>query len=111
MAASSEVVVVADVLAADGKADEVTAAFRACLEKTHEEDGCLSYALHVDNANPNHLVNIERWRSQEELDAHMATPYVAALYEVAGQPGMLAQAPTVTMCTSLGLGQAGKGNL
>lgn len=111
MADDSEIIGVIDVLAADGKADEVIAAFRTCLEQTHAEAGRLTYALHVDTANPNHLVNIERWRSQADVDAHLQQPYVAALFEVAGTPGMLAQPPALTFCSPLGLGDAGRGRL
>ena len=70
----SDVVGVVHVRAAEGKAEEVIAAFTTCIEKTHEEEGCLLYALHRDNADPHHLVLLERWRSQEDLDAHFATP-------------------------------------
>lgn len=108
---STEIIGVVDILAADGHADEVAEAFAACIERTHEEDGCLTYALHRDNANPNHFVHIERWRSQADLDAHMEQPYVADLFAVAGRPGVLAQPPSLTFATSLSLGDPAKGNL
>ena len=107
----SEVTGVVHVRAAEGKADEVVAAFAACIEKTHEEEGCLAYALHQDAQDPSHLILIERWRSQEDLDAHMTKPYVADLFAVAGTPGMLAAAPDLTFARGLGLGRAGKGAL
>ncbi len=86
-------------------------AFQACIDKTHEEEGCLLYALHRDNADPNHFVHLERWRSQADLDAHMTKPYVADLFAVAGKEGVLAAPPSLTFATGLGFGLAGKGSL
>ena len=107
----SEIVGVVDVRAAEGRADAVLAAFEACTVQTHEEPGCLLYALHRDNADPHHFVLVERWRSQEDVDAHFATPHVAALLAFAAEPGNLAQPPQLTFTTGLGLGTPGKGRL
>lgn len=107
----AEVIGVVDVVTAEGKADQVIAAVEVCVAKTHAEEGCIAYALHRDNADPNHLVLVERWRSQEDLDAHLQSEHVADLFTVAGTPGMLAAAPTLTFTTSLGLGDPAKGNL
>ena len=107
----AEVIGVVHVRAAQGKVDEVVAAFTTCIERTHEEEGCLTYALHRDNADPDHLVLIERWRSQEDLDAHMTKPYVADLFAVAGTPGMLASAPELAFLSPLPAGQGAKGAL
>ena len=107
----SEIVGVVDVRAAEGRADAVLAAFQACTTATHEEPGCLLYALHRDNADPHHFVLVERWRSQEDVDAHFATPHVAALLAFAAEPGNLAQPPQLTFTTGLGLGAPGKGSL
>jgi quinol monooxygenase YgiN len=107
----SEVLGVVHVRAAEGRADEVVAAFTTCIEQTHAEEGCLAYALHRDNADPNHLVLVERWRSQGDLDAHMTQPYVADLFAVAGTPGMLAAAPELSFVSPLGVGDAVKGSL
>ena len=106
-----ELVGVVHVRAAEGKVDEVVAAFTACIEQTHQEEGCLAYALHRDAGDPNHLVLVERWRSQEDLDAHMTQPYVADLFAVAGTPGMLAAAPELAFLEPLGLGEPAKGTL
>lgn len=107
----TEVIGIVDIVAADGKADEVVAAFEECIRQTHQEEGCLTYALHRDAANPNHFVHLERWRSQADLDEHMTKPYVAALFAVAGAPGVLAQPPQLTFASSLGLGDPAKGSL
>ncbi len=107
----SELVVVVDIQAAEGRADDVVAAFEPCIVKTHEEEGCLAYALHRDVADPNHLVHLERWRSKADMDAHMKQPYLAELFAAMGAPGLLAAAPKLSTVTSMGLGAPAKGSL
>lgn len=107
----SEIIGIVDVRAADGRADAVVAAFEACTARTHEEEGCLLYALHRDAADPHHFVLVERWRSQDDLDAHFAQPHTLALLDFAGQPGNLAQPPQLTFTTPLELGAPDKGSL
>jgi quinol monooxygenase YgiN len=107
----AEIVGIVHIRAAQDKVDEVVAAFTTCIEKTHEEEGCLAYALHRDSTDPAHLILIERWRSQQDMDAHMTKPYIADLFEVVGQPGMLAGAPELTFATPMGVGTAEKGSL
>jgi quinol monooxygenase YgiN len=69
------------------------------------------YALHRDAQDPDHLVLVERWRSQADLDEHMTKPYVADLFAVAGTPGMLAGAPSLSFLQPLGVGDPAKGSL
>ena len=107
----AEVVAVVDIRVAEGRSDATVAALEACVVKTHEEPGCLVYAVHRDEADPLHLVVVERWRSQEDLDAHLATPHVADLFAFAGEPGNLAAPPQLTFARPLGLGQPGKSSL
>lgn len=106
-----EIVMVVDIVAADGKADELVEVFSRCIAATHEEPACITYALHRDSADPNHFVHIERWTSQELLDEHMAKPYVGELFAWAGTPGNLAKAPVLTATTGLGIGDPAKGSL
>ena len=74
-----------------GKADkreEITAALTKAAVATREEEGCLSYAFHVDLENVDHYVSVETWKDQEAVDAHFATPHIAELFELA--PELLA---------------------
>lgn len=107
----SEVVLVVDVKAAPGRGDAVVAAFEKASIETHKEDGCIAYALHRDNADPEHFVHIERWTTQAELDTHMTLPHTAELFAFAGTPGNLAAAPVLTFTTGLGLADPVKGRL
>ena len=75
----SEVVVVGSFKAQPGKEDEGLEAFKALVEPTHAEDGCILYALHQGSDDPARLTFIERWASREALDAHLKTPHVAAV--------------------------------
>ncbi len=54
---------------------------------------------------------VERWRSQEDLDAHMALPHTGALFAFAGAEGNLARPPQLSVLTALGLGTPAKGSL
>ena len=107
----SEIVGVVDVRAAEGRADAVVAAFEACTIRTQEEPGCLLYALHRDTADPDHFVHVERYRSQAELDHHLAQPYTKAVFAWAGTPGNLARTPQLTFLQGLGIGAPDKGSL
>ncbi len=107
----SEVVVVVDVVAAEGRGDAVVEAFEAVTGPTHAEQGCLLYALHRDTADPHHFVLVERWRSQEDLDAHMALPHTGELFAFAGTEGNLARPPQLSVMAGLGLGTPAKGSL
>lgn len=107
----AEVIGVVDIAVAEGRADAAIAALEACAVKTHEEPGCLAYAVHRDDADPQHFILVERWRAQEDLDAHMELPHVADLFAFAGAPGNLSAPPKLSYLSSLGLGQPGKGSL
>jgi quinol monooxygenase YgiN len=51
---------------------------RALIEATRTESGCLDYAFAEDVTDPGLLHIREIWRDQEALDAHRATPHMAA---------------------------------
>ena len=61
----SEVVVVGSFIAQPGKEAEGAEAFRALVEPTHDEDGCILYALHHGTDDPRRLAFVERWSSRE----------------------------------------------
>lgn len=75
------------------------------IEGTHGEEGCLTYALHRDKADPNRFVIVERWRSQEDLDAHFSQPHMAVM---AGLADSLAGPPAVVFCEPLPHGEPAK---
>jgi quinol monooxygenase YgiN len=105
----SEVVVVASLAIKEGKADEAIAGFTPVIEQTHGEPGCISYALHRDNNDPNTLVLVERWKSQEDLDAHFTQPYMAEMGSLAAE--VLAEPPRIVFCSPVPTGDPVKGTL
>ncbi len=107
----SEVVGVVHLRPAEGKADEVIAALSTAIEQTHAEEGCLAYALHRDLQDPNHLVLVERWRSQADLDEHMTKPYIAELFTFMSGPDLFADAPSLAFVQSVPVGDPAKGAL
>ena len=50
---------------------------RLCLEhveRSRQEPGCISHAVHVDAEDPNRLVFFEEWETMEALQAHFQVP-------------------------------------
>jgi quinol monooxygenase YgiN len=66
---------------------ESSAAVREALttlaEATRGEEGCVAYDLFESASAPGTFVTVERWRDAASLDAHMATPHVAAAFAAA----------------------------
>ncbi len=93
----------------DGRVDDAIAALTETIVPTHDEAGCLNYALHQDNADKNTLVLVERWTSQVALESHMQQPYVAALGAKAAD--LLDGPPQMHFCTPIPVGDPMKGAL
>jgi quinol monooxygenase YgiN len=87
----SEIVVVGSFTAQPGKEAEAAEAFKALMEPTHGEEGCILYALHQGVDDPRRLAFVERWASREALDAHLASPHIqdvlARVAELFGDSG------------------------
>ena len=79
----SEVVVAAAFKVKPGREAEAEEALREVTRATHEEDGCLTYALHRGLDEPGRFVILERWRARADLDAHLQTPHVQRLASMA----------------------------
>ncbi|MDO9354798.1 MAG: putative quinol monooxygenase [Solirubrobacteraceae bacterium] len=89
----SDLNVVALLTAKPGSEDVVSGALTKLAAATREEEGCVSYELLVSQADPSTFITIERWRSQDDLDAHMQTPHIAEALAAAGPH--LAAAPAI----------------
>jgi quinol monooxygenase YgiN len=70
------------------KRDEAIAAVTACMEATRAEEGCERYVFSGDLADPGRLHVAEQWASQEAIDAHNASPHLAALLGAMGGFGV-----------------------
>ena len=57
------------------------------VERSRDEPGCLSHAVHIDCENPLRLVFVEQWADRAALLAHFAVPasreFVRALQPLA----------------------------
>ncbi|MFG1605986.1 putative quinol monooxygenase [Actinoplanes sp. NPDC049265] len=71
----------------------LTAAARMS-EASRAEPGCLSYHCAQDVGDPNTLVLVEEWASDEALQAHLGSPAFAAFVETI-RPAV-AESPTIT---------------
>jgi quinol monooxygenase YgiN len=105
MEGSEEVVVVATMRVLPGHVDRLVERFGEIVAATHREEGCLTYSLHRDRSDPLRFVLIERWRSQEDLDAHFQQPHMQA---VAGLADGLAGPPEVILCGPVPQGDPAK---
>ena len=74
------VTIIATLTARPETREELQVLLAAQVAPTRAEAGCLSYDFHADAADPCTFVFYENWRSQGDLDAHMATPHLAPLF-------------------------------
>lgn len=70
--------VVAVIAARPGCAGEVEGWLRGLVEPSRKDPGCLRYDLHRSLDEEGVFVFYETWESRELLDAHLATPHLAA---------------------------------
>ena len=75
-------------------------ALRALVPPTREEEGCLAYELFESGSAPGVFVTQERWRGQDDLDAHLQTAHVAQAFAAAGES--LATAPDIHPLIAVG---------
>ena len=75
----AHVTIIGTVTAKPETRDELQALLSAQVALTRAEPGCLNYDFHCDAADPCCFVFYENWRTQADLDAHMAMPHLAPL--------------------------------
>jgi quinol monooxygenase YgiN len=73
--------VIAIFVARPGFEEKLEQLFRSVVDTTLREEGCICYQLNRDLANPRRFVFIEEWRSQADLDRHLAAPHMQPLSE------------------------------
>ncbi len=105
-----EVIVVGAFKANAGKEEEeALEAFDALVEPAHGEEGCVLNALHRGTDDPARFAFIERWASRELLDAHLASPHVAAALERADE--LWGENGEITVYEPVPAGKPEKGSL
>ena len=90
-----------------GTGDQLEAALRELAAATHGEEGCILYSLQRGVAEPDTFVTVEKWRSQEDLDAHMQSPHIAAALGAATD--LLAKEIVIVPTNVLEVGDPAKG--
>ncbi|AWW74246.1 antibiotic biosynthesis monooxygenase [Erythrobacter sp. KY5] len=71
-------IVLAEATLGDGALDAGHDAFRAMIEASREEDGCLGYSYAVDILDASIFVIVEKWVDDAALAYHFQTPHMAA---------------------------------
>jgi quinol monooxygenase YgiN len=67
-----------------GEIDRLRGEMESLIRATRAEDGCQLYAFARDVLVPDVLHIAERWRDQAAIDAHFATPHMAAFGALLG---------------------------
>lgn len=80
-----EVTVIATIHPKPGHTDALIRKMQANVRNVHEEDGCLHYTYHRGIDDPDAVVVIERWESEEHLAAHAAAPHMKAFGALAAE--------------------------
>jgi quinol monooxygenase YgiN len=89
----SDLNVVAVLKAKPGTEGAIRDALASLIEPTRAEPGNVSYDLYESAAESGTFITIEKWRSQEDMNAHMQTPHIAAALGAAA--GHLDEAPAI----------------
>ncbi len=79
----------------EGETDRVISLFEELMPKVREEEGTLSYAVCRNQADPNTIFVLERYRDKDALQAHGSTPYFKEFSKKLGQH--LAGKPELTV--------------
>ena len=80
------VTIVAKITAKNDAVEAVKAELLKMVAPTRQEEGCMEYRLHQDNADPAVFVFCENWKNQACLEQHMNSrhfqAYVAAVADL-----------------------------
>ena len=87
--AENKVTVVASFKAKPGMEGTVREAIEAVIAPTRAEPGCINYDLHQSTEDPSLYMLYENWVSKNDLDEHLAMPYLKDL--IAKANDMLAE--------------------
>ncbi len=76
----AHVTIIGTVTAKPETRDDLQGLLAAQVAPTRAEPGCINYDFHVDAADPCCFVFYENWRTQADLDAHLAMPHLVPLF-------------------------------
>ncbi len=75
---NEKITVVAYVEAKPEHVDTVKSELIKLVEPTRQEEGCIQYDLHQDQANENVFIFVENWESKALLQQHLASEHIAS---------------------------------
>ena len=78
---SSRIQLIATIKVKAGKETETDLLLRSLLKPTHQEAGCIRYALHRSLQDMRTYYFIEEWRSQEDLQKHLNSHHITAVMQ------------------------------
>ena len=93
--AEKKITVVARIKAKAGMEKKVKQELLSMVGPTRKEAGCINYDLHQSPENKGLFMFYENWRSQKDLDDHLATPHFKAFMGKGKE--LLAEASEVTL--------------
>lgn len=88
--------------AKSGQEEIVLDELSALLDPTRQEDGCIQYDLHRSMDDPGVFVFYESWKSQKDLEQHLAMPYLQALLGKVDE--LFDEAPQIDLLEKLNCG-------
>jgi len=78
------IIVAVEVHVKEGAAERAKEAIAKMETATRAEEGCITYAFSLDLSDPTTIRVIERWRSLDDIKAHMASPHMAEFNQAMG---------------------------
>ncbi|MGW4444745.1 putative quinol monooxygenase [Streptomyces sp. NPDC004682] len=102
-------VIVAHLIAKPGQEDLVEKVLREAVPDVHAEPGCSRYSLHKKQGTEGHFVMVEKWESEQDLQAHRKGAAMAKVGKALADA--LDGAPDVVVLDALPAGVPDKGSL
>lgn len=78
------IIVTVEVIVDPANVAKVQDAITAMETETRKEEGCETYAFSVDVSDPGKIRVTEKWRSMDDIKAHMASPHMAEFNKAMG---------------------------
>ncbi|MDO9409795.1 putative quinol monooxygenase [Patulibacter sp.] len=95
-------VVIAHIRAKEGQEAAVEEALSALVLASHDEEGCIAYALHRNVEDPRDFSTVEQWASPEAIGAHFETDHLKAVLARAEE--LLDGAPDIRTYSAIPVG-------
>ena len=92
---SPQVIVTALFRSQPGRENDTRTLLQSLVSTTRAEAGCIRYDLHEATDQPGSFAFLETWRSEPDLERHLASSHIRMLRE--RLPALVAQPPVVTV--------------